>query len=209
MEPKIENLTSRMAALMGRLRREMNGSVAESMQRAGLRGMLNYGVSIPTVRTIAREVGRDHAFARFLYKQQVRELRLAAASIADPERLTLEEAEEWVLEAGSWEIVDEAAMSLLARADERLHMEMTARWLMGENETTCYAALMTLSRSSLPAEIVLPALCDALERFSQKGRVARAALAYSTFHYSSMFPDMLPDTESGNFVKQELSDLFG
>ena len=49
--------TSRMTALLGRLRREMNGAVVEAMERAGVKGMLNYGVSIPTIRAIAAEAG--------------------------------------------------------------------------------------------------------------------------------------------------------
>ena len=58
------NHTARMAALLGELRREMNGAVAESMQRGEGGYGLNYGVSIPTIRAIAGRVGTDHAFAR-------------------------------------------------------------------------------------------------------------------------------------------------
>ena len=88
--------TSRMTALLGRLRREMNGAVVEAMERAGVKGMLNYGVSIPTIRAIAAEAGQDHAFARFLWLQQVRELRMAALSIADPGSVTPDDLDFWL-----------------------------------------------------------------------------------------------------------------
>jgi hypothetical protein len=208
METKIENFTSRMAALMGRLRREMNGAVVESMQRAGVRGMLNYGVSIPTLRAIAREQGSDHAFARFLFKQQVRELRLAAASIAEPSRVTPSEAEEWVAGAGSLEIVDEVAMCLLSRASGEVHRAMTDSWLKGENSLNCYASLMSLNRTSIPAEELFPAIYDLLKRFPEDRNVARAALAYSTFHYGAYALEKFPDTPSGRFVREELHALF-
>ena len=55
--------TARMAALLGELRREMNGAVAESMQRGEGGYGLNYGVSIPTIRAIAARVGADHALS--------------------------------------------------------------------------------------------------------------------------------------------------
>ena len=41
--------TSRMAALLGRFRRERNGVVADTMQYRGKAYGLNYGVSLPTV----------------------------------------------------------------------------------------------------------------------------------------------------------------
>ena len=49
------NDTALMIRLLGRLKKEMNGAVAEAMQRRGLNYPLNYGVSVPTIRSIARE----------------------------------------------------------------------------------------------------------------------------------------------------------
>ena len=43
---------------------------------------LNYGVSLSTLRRLARAEAPDHGFARYLYRQDVRELRLAALHIA-------------------------------------------------------------------------------------------------------------------------------
>ena len=48
------NATSRMVALLGELRREMNGAVVDSMREKGIEYALSYGVSIPTVRALAR-----------------------------------------------------------------------------------------------------------------------------------------------------------
>lgn len=208
MEQK-ENFTSRMAALMGRLRREMNGAVVESMQRAGVKGMLNYGVSIPTIRTIAAEVGTDHPFACFLYRQQVRELRLAAASIADPQQTTLELAEEWIGGVEQLEILDELAMRLFSRLAEEHHAVMVDRWLLGSDPKCCYVALMTLNRTTLSQERVLAALLEALKHHAAESNVARAALAYCTFHYEAAARLEFPATRTGEFVKRELEALFG
>ena len=70
--------TSRMIKLLGAMRKQMNGAVADAMFYYGNNYGLNYGVSLPTVRQIAREQSADHELALYLYKQQVRELRLAA-----------------------------------------------------------------------------------------------------------------------------------
>lgn len=75
--------TSLMISLLGALRREMNGAVADAMHYYGKRYGLNYGVSLPTIRTIASEQPTNNSLALYLYKQDVRELRLAALHIAD------------------------------------------------------------------------------------------------------------------------------
>ena len=84
--------TSRMAALLGRFRRERNGVVADTMQYRGKAYGLNYGVSLPTIRAVARAERPDSDFARFLYRQDVRELKLAAFWIADPVQVTYPES---------------------------------------------------------------------------------------------------------------------
>ena len=59
--------TSRMAALLGRFRRERNGVVADTMQYRVKAYGLNYGVSLPTIRAVARAERPDSDFARFLW----------------------------------------------------------------------------------------------------------------------------------------------
>ena len=108
--------TARMIRLLGRLRREMNGAVADSMRYYGKDYGLNYGVSIPTIRAIARAEGCDDALARYLYVQQVRELRLAALHIADPALLSSDQAGFWAEGIINSEVAEEAAFAFLSRA---------------------------------------------------------------------------------------------
>jgi hypothetical protein len=77
------DFTSRMAALLGAFRRERNGAVADSMRFYGAPFGLNYGVSLPTLRTLARAEAADHDFAKYLWRQDVRCLRLAALHFVD------------------------------------------------------------------------------------------------------------------------------
>ena len=46
--------TQRMIALLGKVRKQMNGAVSESMATHGQQYGLNYGVSIATLREIAQ-----------------------------------------------------------------------------------------------------------------------------------------------------------
>lgn len=214
MIEKMTDTTARMASLLGRLRREMNGAVVEAMERAGVRGPLNYGVSIPTIRAIAAEEGRDHRFARYLYLQQVRELRMAALSIADPEAVSADEIDEWLAGDPSLELLDELALRLLSRCREEVLRAVADRWLPSGEFRRCYAAVMTLARAraELSAGMV-SRVSDAVRRFPEERNLARAAVAYGTAIASdprfSEWLASLPDTPSGRFVRDELSALFG
>ena len=138
------DFTSRMVALLGAMRRERNGAVADAMRYYGADYGLNYGVSLPTVRTLARACGRDHEFARYLYAQEVRELRLAALHIAEPERLTADEFAFWGGGICNSEVAEEAAFALLGRIDA--FDELFRSWCNGGTLLEGYAAVMAARR---------------------------------------------------------------
>ena len=110
------DFTSRMVALLGERRRERNGAVADAMRCYGAPYGLNYGVSLPTLRKLARAETPDHDFARYLYLQEVRELRLAALHIARPESLTPDEFPAWAAGIVNSEVAEEAAFAFLSRS---------------------------------------------------------------------------------------------
>ncbi len=128
------------------MRRERNGAVADAMRYYGTAYGLNYGVSLPTVRQIARSEDRDHAFARMLWMQDVRELKLAALHLAEPERLTLEEASQWAAGLVNSELAEEAAFALLRRTPH--FPAIFAAWTKAETPLLAYAAMLGGARST-------------------------------------------------------------
>ena len=139
------DFTSRMAALLGAFRRERNGAVADSMRFYGAPCGLNYGVSLPTLRTLARAEAADHDFAKYLWRQDVRCLRLAALHIADPARLTPGEFAFWGDGLLNSEIAAEAAFALLSRIGA--FPELFAAWIAPDaGWLRQYAALMAAAR---------------------------------------------------------------
>ncbi len=147
----MENHTSRMVALLAAMRRERNGAVADGMRWYGADYGLNYGVSLPTVRAIARACEPDHAFARMLYRQEVRELRLAALHLASPSSLTIDELPAWAAGIINSEVAGEAAFALLGRAP--VLPLIFERWCESDEPLLVYAALMAAARwSGPPAE---------------------------------------------------------
>ena len=104
--------TQRMISLLGRLRKQMNGAVSESMQRDGQKYGLNYGVSIATVREIVAGEECDYDFAKYLFKQQVRELRLAACHLAEPSKVDTHEFPFWARGIVNSELAEELEVKI-------------------------------------------------------------------------------------------------
>lgn len=158
-----------MVALLARMRRERNGAVADAMRYYGTSYGLNYGVSLPTVRQIARSGDRDHTFARLLWMQEVRELKLAALHIAEPERLTLAEASQWAAGLVNSELAEEAAFALLCRAPH--FPAIFAAWTKAETPFLAYAALLGGARSPQLTVQWLPPTLEIVHRAT--GKTAR------------------------------------
>ncbi len=155
--------TSKMVPLMAAMRRERNGAVADDMRFYGAPYGLNYGVSLPTVRAIARGEEKDHEFAKFLLCQQVRELRLAAFYLAEPDKITCEEFDLWGDAVINSEAAEEIAFALLRHvpALDRLFDE----WVSGEQVLRVYAVLMAAARVAEPRREWIASCWQAVVRF--------------------------------------------
>lgn len=166
------DFTSRMVALLGELRRERNGAVADAMCLCGKPYGLNYGVSLPTLRRIARAEMPDHDFARYLYVQDVRELRLAALYIAQPERVTMDEAEFWAAGIINSEVAEEASFALLSRVG--VLPELFRSWITA-SPLLQYAALLAAARSPQASLAWVDAALEAVHRNAVEAEAVVAA----------------------------------
>lgn len=147
----MHDYTSRMAALLGAMRRERNGAVADAMRFYGRRYGLNYGVSLPTLRMLARAEGTDHAYARYLYLQEVRELRLAAFHIADPAQVSATEYAFWAGGMLNSEMAEEGAFALFCKVPD--FATLFATWTAPDADALLtYAALMAGARTPLGSD---------------------------------------------------------
>ena len=118
-------------------RQIMNGEAARSMREKGLEYELNWGASLPDLRAMAAEYGKNYALAAALWKEDVRECKILATFImpvgshdshagagssasenAEPatgnacSSMTAELAELWMEQTPTPEIVEIASMNL-------------------------------------------------------------------------------------------------
>lgn len=203
--------TSKMISLLGKMRKQMNGAVADSMFYYGKNYGLNYGVSLPTVRSIAKEETADHGFALYLLRQQVRELQLAAMHIAQPQLLSVEEAKVWSDALINSEIAEECAFALLSNSPAA--MDIYTEWMSSNNEYAVYAALMTAARYHAITPQELRPIKDVVERYPDSrsvahGVVALLASAYTQPSLQESVKDVianLNDSSSAEYIRDEMS----
>lgn len=161
---------------MGRVRKQMNGAVSESMASHGQNYGLNYGVSIATLREIAATETKDYAFAKYLYQQQVRELKLLATHLAEPERLDTQEFPFWSRGIANAELAEELAFALLSKIYDI--NSLMGVWSTESNEMVAYAALMAAARNErTTTEVAFIAVENAVKANPESRYIADAVVA--------------------------------
>ncbi len=205
--------SSRLAYLLGEMRREKNGAVADFMRFYGAKYGLNYGVSLATIRAKAQaessdDKHEDHRFAHLLYKQEVRELQLAAFWFADAEFITSdEELDFWAKGIINSEVAEEAAFALLYSC------QGVERWLEQDGELLHYAAVMAIAKSGV---VELSKYSDRLIQLIETEQnllpkaivvLLSASLKFgATTEEVNNFLNKLPAENSGaNYIREEIS----
>lgn len=98
--------------ILNQLRAQARPDQVAGMGRYGMTTTGRLGVSVPTMRKLAKEAGRDHDLALALWKSGIPEARIVAALVGDPRQLTEEQMEDWVKDLDSWDVCDQVCMNL-------------------------------------------------------------------------------------------------
>ena len=101
--------------IIRRLEELKDPAAVEGMARFGITPEKAYGVSMPALTKMAREIGTDHELAGRLWALNVRETRVLACLIDSPELVTEEQMEEWVHGFNYWELCDQCCIKLFRR----------------------------------------------------------------------------------------------
>lgn len=113
------------------------------MARYGIDTSNAYGVRVPDLRILAREVGPDHRLARTLWQSGVHDARLLATMIADPAKVDMAAAEAWARDVRSWDLCDQCCLNLFRRLP--FAHDLVARWFEREEEFVRRAAFSLIA----------------------------------------------------------------
>ena len=107
-----EQLQQRVREIKQSFRQLMDGMTAQSMRDKGVEYKLNWGASIPMLRDMAAEIGKDYELAIELWKADVRECKILATMVTPADRMLPEVVDIWMEQTTSQEIAEQAAFNL-------------------------------------------------------------------------------------------------
>ncbi len=107
-----EQLQQRVREIKQSFRQLMDGKTAQSMRDKGVEYKLNWGASIPMLRDMAAEIGKDYELAIELWKADVRECKILATMVMPADRMLPEVVDIWMEQTASQEIAEQAAFNL-------------------------------------------------------------------------------------------------
>jgi 3-methyladenine DNA glycosylase AlkD len=102
------------------------------MARFGISRVNNLGISIVTLRTLAKKIGTDHELALHLWDSQIHDARLLATLIDDPRLVTRQQMDRWVATFDSWDLCDQCCNNLFYKTPYAY--EKLTQWCTKDNE---------------------------------------------------------------------------
>jgi len=118
------------------------------MARYGIRPRSKVlGISVPSLRAMAKEIGKDHRLALRLWGSGVHEARVLACLVDDPQEVTVEQMEEWVRGFDSWDVCDLCCGNLFDRTE--LAYRKAFEWSAREDEYVKRAGYVMMAALSV------------------------------------------------------------
>jgi hypothetical protein len=108
----MDNVGNRVKEIKQSFRQLMDGAVAKSMRDKGLDYKLNWGATLPRLREMADELGKDYDLAIALWKEDVRECKILATMVMPADRMLSEVCDIWMEQIPSQELAEQAAFNL-------------------------------------------------------------------------------------------------
>jgi 3-methyladenine DNA glycosylase AlkD len=88
----------------------------DGMARYGIVADKVFGVSMGTMKSLARELGKDHKLSEALWKTGWYEARMLASMVGEPDKVTPAQMERWAKGFDNWAVCDTATFVLWDRS---------------------------------------------------------------------------------------------
>ncbi len=138
------NHDSNFNDIIEKLKSVSNPDAVGGMARFGITPENTFGVSIPNLRKIAKETKKNHALAQQLWESGFRETMILASMIDEPEMVTEEQMEKWVLDFDYWEICDQCCMNLFEKTG--FAYEKAIEWSLRDEQFVKRAGFVLMAR---------------------------------------------------------------
>lgn len=126
------NTQAKVSDVLARLKALANPENVAGMARYGINTRNTLGISIYTLRPLAKELGQDHALALALWECGLHEAHILAAYVDDPGQVSPSQMDRWALDFDSWDVCDQVCSSLFDRTPYA--WEKAVEWSEREEE---------------------------------------------------------------------------
>lgn len=140
----LESIIDKVLYVKSLVMPKSNSVNARRMLDAGFLYHVNHGVGLGDLLSISRSLEADHELALALRRDAWRECKLIAAFVDLPERVTIEQFDEWAADFNNTEIVDVTCAKLLCNS--RLALAKSLEWCLIDNEFLQRAGLVLIAQ---------------------------------------------------------------
>lgn len=105
-------IQTNVQTILKKLRSAGNPENVAGMARFGINPKNTFGVRVPVLRRLAKEIGKNHTLALKLWDTQIHEAKILASMIDDPKLVSEKQADSWIKDFDSWDVCDEVCMNL-------------------------------------------------------------------------------------------------
>ncbi len=167
----------------------MNGEVAASLRDKGLPYHVIWGISNNHLLLIAAKYGEDHALAKALWKENIRECRILAAMIMPPGQMDKTIACEWMTSLKTTEEAEMCAFCLFRKLPFAL--DLAVRWLCHDSALCRICSYNILCRLLPQMTCCHEAVADAIIAAVKKDLAStRGALRQAAYNCLTRFVEV-------------------
>ena len=130
--------------IIKKLKSLSNLEAVAGMARFGINPENTYGVSIPNLRRMAKEIGKDHTLTQKLWASGIHEAKILAGMIDESERVTGKQMEDWVKDFDSWDVCDQVCMNLFEKTG--FAYKKAGEWSKRDEEFVKRAGFVMMAR---------------------------------------------------------------
>ena len=124
-----------------------NPKNVEGMARFGINPENNLGVSVTTIRGLAKEIGKNHELALELWDAGIHDTRMLAPHVDIPSQVTKDQMEKWVKDFNSWDVCDNCCGHLFDKT--KYAYEKAVEWNMRKEEFVKRAGFALIACSAV------------------------------------------------------------
>lgn len=131
-------------SILDRLQSMANPEALNGMRRYGITTEKRLGISIPNLRALAKEIGKNHDLALQLWEKEIDEARILSSMIDEIDQISEEQMDQWVKDFNSWDVCDQVCQNLFDKT--AMAKQKALEWSNSDEEFVKRAGFVLMAR---------------------------------------------------------------